>query len=532
MKNNFILLVINFLITLGVQAQTTSDKVNLTWGEEQTLGRKYVFDDIIGIDASGSFILKKVYSNKTPIMIEKYDHKMKLVQSALSDLGDKSRRRYYKYATQIDGQLIIFSVLNDKNTKTKILFAQTVNKKTLKLSPKLTNIGTINYGGSKRGYTGSFSFNVSKDDKRILIYYSLPFKKGENQKLSFHIYDKDLNSVWKKAITMPYEDELFQVKSHQIQDNGDMYLLTKIFQEKPKDRIKGKPNYHYQIFAYSNKGKSVKEYPIVLKDKFLSEMNITINNQGDIICAGFYSNYSSNSLDGSYFLKIDSESKNIVSKNFKEFGLDFITQNMTDKQKKKTEKRDEKGQDAELYKYELDQIILREDGGAILVGEQYYVRVTTTTTSEGATRTVTHYYYNDILVISINPKGEIDWTEKIAKRQHTTDDGGFYSSYVVSVVGDRINFIFNDNIKNLATAKMTKGKEKGIVYNFTSRFKSSVAVLVQVDADGRQVKEALFNAKEAELLIRPKVCEQISDNEVVIYGKKRKTERVGKVTFK
>ncbi|MGK0379982.1 MAG: hypothetical protein ACJA1Z_003812, partial [Patiriisocius sp.] len=70
------------------------------------------------------------------------------------------------------------------------------------------------------------------------------------------------------------------------------------------------------------------------------------------------------------------------------------------------------------------------------------------------------------------------------------------------------------------------------VYDFTKKFKSSAAVLVQVDSDGRQVKEALFNAKEAELLIRPKVCEQISNNELVIYGQKRKTERFGKIVFK
>lgn len=513
-------------------SQSKSDKVAITWGEEQPVGKKSVFDDIIGTDESGVYIIKRVFKGKMPLLIEKYDNNMKLVKSIPSALGDKKKARYYEYATQIDGELILFSTFLDKKTKTKLLFAQSINKKSLKPSSKLIKVGAIEYSGSNRRNTGSFTYQVSGDDKRILIYYSLPFEKGENEKFSYHVFDKDLNLLWEKAVTVPYADELFGVADYQIQENGDMYLLSRIYQDKAKVTKKGKPNYHYQIIAYTNKGNDVKEYPIILKDKYLSEMKITINADGDIICGGFYSNVSPYAIDGSYFLKIDSKSKEIVSKSFKEFGLDFITQNMTDKQKKKTTKRDSKGKDVELYSYDLDNIILRDDGGAVLVGEQFFIKVVTSTDSQGNTTTTYHYFYNDIIVISINPSGEIDWTEKIAKRQHTRNDGGYYSSYTMAIVDDKMNFIFNDNVKNLASAKMTKGKEKGQIYNFTRQFKTSVAVLVQLDSDGRQVKEALFNAKEAELLIRPKVCEQVSDNELVIYGQKRKTERFGKIDFK
>ncbi len=147
-------------------------------------------------------------------------------------------------------------------------------------------------------------------------------------------------------------------------------------------------------------------------------------------------------------------------------------------------------------------------------------------------RTTTHYYYNDIIVISIDPEGQIEWTEKIAKRQHTVNDFGYYSSYALAIDDDKMNFIFNDNIKNLVSSAMTKGKLKGLVYNFSKSFKWSVTVLVQLDSDGRQVKEALFNTKEAKFLIRPKVAKQISNNELVIYGQKKKAERFGKITFK
>jgi len=532
MKKNYTILLAFVLFALVSIAQTKSTKVKITWGDEQALNKKTRFEDIIGSDGDGTYVAKRTYKGKKPIIIEKYNNNMKLLESVPISMGEKKKERTYQYATQIDGELVMFSALLDKKAKVNLLFAQTINKKTLKPSSKLTRVGAIDFDGKSKRNSGSFSYHISGDDRRILIYYNLPYEKNANEKLSYHIFDKDLNLLWEKNITLPYEADLFRVVDYQIQENGDLYMLSKIFQDKAKNRKKGKPNYHYQIIAYTNKGDDKKEYPIILEDKFLSEMKIAINDKGDIICGGFYSDNSSNSLNGSYFLKIDGANKQIVSKSFQEFGIDFITQNMTDKQKKKTKKREGKGKDVELFSYDLDNIVLREDGGAVLVGEQYFVRVVTTYDSNGNPRTTYHYYYNDIIVISINPKGDIEWTEKIAKRQHTVNDDGYFSSYALMITDDKMNFIFNDNVKNLATSKMTKGKAKGQLYDFTRKLKTSVAVLVQLDSDGRQVKEALFNAKEAELLIRPKVAEHISNNELVFYGQKRKTERFGKLTFK
>lgn len=532
MKNTLLLFTSCLLLIVGVQAQSKSEKVTITWGDEQVLGKKVVFDDIIGSDEDGIYIIKRNFKGKAPILIERYGNDMSLKKSVPIRLGEKKEERIYQYGTQIDGELILFTTILDKKAKVNLLFAQTVNKKTLKPSSKLTRVGAINFDGSARKNSGSFTYQVSNDDKRILIYYNLPYEKNSNEKISYHILDKDLNLLWEKSVTLPYESDLFRTVDYDIQENGDLYMLAKIFQDKPKNRKKGKPNYHYQILAYTNKGENKKEYSIILQDKFLTDMKIAINDDGDIICGGFYSDNGTTSINGSYFLKIDENSKSIVSKSFKEFGIDFITQNMTDKQKKKTKKKEEKGKDVELFQYDLDNIVLKSDGGAVLVGEQFFIRVVTTTDSQGNTYTTYHYYYNDIIVISIGADGQIEWTEKIAKRQHTVNDGGYFSSYSLAIHGDKMNFIFNDNIKNLASSRMTKGKEKGAVYDFTRKLKTSVAVLVQVDSDGRQVKEALFNAKEAELLIRPKVAQQISDNELVIYGQKRKVQRFGKVTFK
>jgi len=532
MKNIFLFVALSFLIHLGVNAQMQSDKVHLTWGEDQPISRKIVFDDIIGSDESGIYILKRVLKGSSPLLIEQYSAQMALQKSVPVRIGKNKEQREFQYGVQINGQILLFTTKLDKKTKTNLLFAQTIDKKTLKPSSKLIKVGIIDYSDRSKKTSGSFTYKISSDEKRILIYYNLPYQKGENEKFSYHIFDSELNLLWEKSISLPYKNELFKVVDYEITKAGDLFLLSQIFKEKTKAKLNGKPNYRYQITSYTSIVEEVKEYPIILKDQFLTDMKIALNDNGEIICGGFYSNNGTFSIKGSYFLKINLESKNIVSKSFKEFGLDFITQNMTDKEKRKTTKREAIGKDVELYQYDLNDLVLREDGGAILVGEQYFVRVATYNDSQGSIKTTYHYYYNDIIVISINAAGQIDWAEKIAKRQHTINDEGLYSSYSLALVDDKLNFIFNDNIKNLVASKITAGKGKGVIYDFTRNAKSSLAVLVQVDSDGRQVKEALFNIRDAELLIRPKVSNQISNNELVIYSQKRKMERFGKITFK
>jgi hypothetical protein len=176
----------------------------------------------------------------------------------------------------------------------------------------------------------------------------------------------------------------------------------------------------------------------------------------------------------------------------------------------------------------LREILIKEDGGVVLIGEQFYIRVVTTTSTDanGNTRTTTtyYYYYNDIIVVNIDGKGDIDWAKKIPKRQVTTNDGGYYSSYSLSVVEDKLYFIFNDHLKNILEP------EQGILRNFTGRKYGAVAI-VTMDTKGNQKREVLFAANSADVIIRPKICKQVTPNSTILFGIKTKSRQYAKVTF-
>ena len=164
----------------------------------------------------------------------------------------------------------------------------------------------------------------------------------------------------------------------------------------------------------------------------------------------------------------------------------------------------------------------------MLVAEQYsVVRHTSQYTDANGIRqssSYTNYHYNDIIVVNIDASGQIVWANKIPKKQITRNDGGYHSSYVLSVVKDKLYFVFNDNPKNLVIEK--EGKLKNIKIG-----KEAMAVIVEIDMEGNQKKKALFSARNSEAVARPKVCRQASDNVVIIFCERNKKHRFAKLSL-
>jgi len=517
---------------LFISGQVRTDKVSIKWGPELKESKKSTLSDLVGYDNSGIYGLKFTRKGlaRLEYSLEHFDQSLSKTKSLQLELKYKNSARFYEGIVQLNNELFLFSSYRDQKTKKNSLFVQNVIKNTLQLDPKLKTVSTIDYTGERRRNAGNFNYRISNDSTKLLVFYNLPYNKGMNERFGFHVFDKNMNLIWEKEVTLPYKEELFGIENYIIDNNGNIHLLGIIYKDRKKSKRVGSPNYKYQILSYTKNGKGFKEYPVDIEEKFITDMRIAINKDQDIICAGFYSGLSSYSIKGSFFLKINSKSNRIITRNFKEFGIDFITQNMTERQEKKTKKKADKGKSIELYEYDLRQIILKDDGGAILIGEQFYITVTTTTTTDAnghtSTSTKYHYHYNDIIAINISHNGEIEWAEKIAKSQRSTNDGGFYSSYQLFIKDDNLYFIFNDNPKNLFLKKGDRA------YGIDSRSKKSVTAIVELNNKGEQTREALFAEIDSEVIIRPMAGEQISKNELILFGQKKKKQQFAKVTFK
>jgi len=515
-----------FLLSLICSMNVFAQNFNVKLGEEFSAPRKSSLSDIVGYDAKGIYVIKERYrsalSGGNDYTLEHFDTNFAPVNSFDLDIEEDGKHCEVEYLLHLKNKLYLFYSIADQKNKKNNLFVKEVDKSSLKPKEEKRKIGEIDYSGKSKRNNGDFMFRISRDSSKVLVVYSLPYDEDEPEAFGFNVLDNKLNSLWQKNVTLPYKDELFDIESYRVDNEGNAYILGLIYKDKRKSKRRGQPNYSYEVIAYREKGNAMKQYPIALEDRFLSDMQIEILDNRNLVCAGFYSEKGTFSIRGTYFLVVDPVTKAIKTKSFKEFGIDFITQNMSERQAKKTAKREEKGEEVEMYEYDLDKLLVGKDGSAILVGEQYYVRVVTVSQGRGMTTQVYHYYYNDIITVKIDPKGQIEWAQKIPKLQHTVNDGGFYSSYTMAIAKGTINFIFNDNPKNLESDR-TK------LANYNT--KESVVVMVSLDQKGNMSRQPIFNAVDSEVIMRPKVCEQISNQEVILFGQRKKNQQFARLTF-
>ncbi len=520
------LLVSIFLMSFTILFAQSS-KVSVQEGAEFKESKKERFAGIISTDKTGYYAIR---SKKSTHFLEHYNKKLNKTLFTELNLKEGKKDKDYEFTLSLNNKIYVFSSFKNQKLKKKFLFSQSVNKKTLQVNNDLKKIAEIDYSSKSRYKSGGFSYEVSPDSSKVLIHYGLPYKKDENQKIGFHVLDVSTKQLWAKKMNAPHKS-LSNIQDYRVDNDGNVHILGIVYEgDTRKYKRRGKPNYHYEIVSYYSKGTTVKKYPVKIEGKFLTDMQIQIGTNQNIICAGFYSSQGTWSVEGTYFLKINKNSRKIVSKNFKKFDIDFITQNMSVREEKRTKKKKAKGKNVELYEYDLDELIIKPDGSVYLIGEQYYVRVVTTTTtdSNGNTRTTTtyHYYYNDIIVINFSAAGEVKWAEKILKKQHTINDGGFYSSYVACIDGDNIFFVFNDHVKNLYE------NDKNKYSYFTKSKKSSTLVMVEINNKGQEKKEVVFDAKNYPILVRPLMSSQVSKNEVILLGQRKKVNKLTKLTFK
>jgi hypothetical protein len=254
-------------------------------------------------------------------------------------------------------------------------------------------------------------------------------------------------------------------------------------------------------------------------------MKLVLTDKNQLICAGLYSNDLKAPVEGSFYNRINLTSGDVEISKSDKFSMKLITENLTEKATNRTQKRAGKGKDVGLSAYSIDDLYFKSDGTVALVAEQHYVTSSTMTTSDGRTYTVFSFSYNDILVINFEQEtGEILWSSKIDKKQRTSNDFGLHSSYALSVVNNRMFFVFNDNLKNFGP----KAKKNRVPFD---RGKHSIATVVEMEANGDYKQKTLFVAKAKNMLCRPVVSEQISPNDLIIYGTDKKKSRFIKLQF-
>ncbi|HET8962820.1 MAG TPA: hypothetical protein VFM99_02930, partial [Chitinophagales bacterium] len=460
------------------------------------------------------------------ISLEKYNKSLKLLSQGEYKFEIDKEDVEYSNPFYFRDNLYLLATTQIKKTKTTNVYYHEIDKSTLNTIRDPVLLKSIQE--LDNGSIALASYEISRD-KQTLAFYGLPgyIKKGmslagipiqfssdkDDTKGSVSVFGDNMEKKWELEFTFPYPEKLYDITDVDIDNNGNFYFMGLLYNEKAKSKVRGQPNYQYILSAFRNNGKEKEEYIISLDDLFITDCSFVLTDDNKIVCSGFYSTKGTTSIKGSFFMTIDPETKAVLSKGTTNFDTEFLKLFVSDN-------KAEKG--SELANFTLDEIILRSDGGALLIGEKYYITTSTyRDPNSGSTSTSYHYHYNDIMVININPDNTVKWATKIPKKQ--TASSGFYLSYVSHVKDDMVYLIFNDNEKNLDE----KNPDKIHAYDG----KNSFATLVSIQPDGGWDKKALFSNKEVGVIMRPVVSKQINEDELLFYAEKGNKYVVGKLTF-
>jgi len=345
----------------------------------------------------------------------------------------------------------------DKKNKVEQLFAYEIDIKTgvLNTTPKLL----LRIEGKVDRWYGKFPFYKTNDKSKLLFKYRrVPKEKRDklsHDVLGFLLVDENLNQISSREVTMPYTERKTENLDYQLDNNGNLYMLEKVFEDDSnKDRKKKNedPNYHLEIITLESKATEMKYTKLDLKDKFINKLWFVDSAVNTMEFGGLYNSGSKNldDVDGIVTFSLNKDLA-IQNKNFIEFPIEIINLYESEKSIKKNEKReakeDEDGEGATVKNLELREMKVHQDGSKTIIGEEYFTVTHVHRTSNG-TYTTTTYHYGDIYVSKVKADGKLAWMKKIPKIQ-TGSKGRGGMSYKYLYNDNKHFIVFLDNVKNL-----------------------------------------------------------------------------------
>jgi hypothetical protein len=209
-----------------------------------------------------------------------------------------------------------------------------------------------------------------------------------------------------------------------------------------KDNYRSRRKEHfYQVHSYYGESDEYVTFDTDFQGMLTYDAYFTYDDLNQtLVASGFYSEKNLGMATGFFYLNVDPRRPENKTLKFQKFEQETLM-GILGKRGKRA-----KG----LQEISVQEIVLRRDGGAILIGERnrmFERGGTSRTYIDGVNRFMVDYYFDDLLIASIHPSGEVHWKTILHKKQYSQDDNGIYSSYFLFKTPSNLRFLFNDEIK-------------------------------------------------------------------------------------
>lgn len=334
------------------------------------------------------------------------------------------------------------------------------------------------------------------ENEKIALIWSI---ENQNKIHAMAFHTGQMKLLWERELIT--DDFVFSRDFRQllVDNNGNMFLVLE------KENRRTKTDTHYlEIFECSgSESDQITRYTVDMQGHLTYDVFFTFDNLNQsLVAGGLYGDDNTVSSDGIFYLNISHDNPSNQTLVFHPFEKEFVNI-LIEKNRQKN-----KG----LTEVTVQEIVLRRDGGILLIGElaKEFLRGGSSAAyySRTGVRPIVDYYFDDIFLVSLHPNGDIHWKNILHKKQYSQDDEAVYSSYFLAKTKSALRIIFNDEVK-----------QENTVSEYIVR------------GNGEHDRNAVMNTQGKDLSIRFADGIQISANAFVAPSERRHKVKLVRIEF-
>jgi hypothetical protein len=337
---------------------------------------------------------------------------------------------------------------------------------------------------------------TSANKKRIALVVH-EYNNDEKQTEHVTLFDYSLQLTAVKRIHIPFGEKKFSSTGYALSDNGDFVMLG--MQSEKVKSFSSKRKYDYFVFSSAVNDSGFVQQSVT-GEKQITGLGVEFDNVNrKAVLAGFYSEKQSYTGAGVFYASLDVTGGTGIK----------INTSSIDPQKniKLTGERNSRS-GLSIIGYPIERIVLRNDGGAVIVAEasytseySYYDYFTQSFTQH------TEYHFDNIVIISVNSDGSIDWSNIVEKDQTSIDDGGIFSSFCSLLNSEELIVVYNNDIS-----------------------RQNEIITASIGNKG-EMKENKPVASGERLMLLPRSGKQVSENEILVPAYRKKDLLLVRISF-
>jgi hypothetical protein len=337
---------------------------------------------------------------------------------------------------------------------------------------------------------------VLSENKKMALVFSV------ERLTQFHVMAIDIANMellWETAYSRVGFTTPEDFREILVDNRGNMYLVFET-----ENRKSQREKHQIEMLSYGPNFGQMTQTNVPMEEKLTFDDQFVFDNaNGHLVGAGLYSDETVGRTAGYFYVSVNFAPKAEYVLAFHKFQEESISA-MAGKS----------GQEGKgLTEMAMRELVLRRDGGVLLIAERtkIYERqsgVMTRNAFDRYNRFIVDYYFEDMVIATVHPDGNKHWEKVIHKKQYSQDDDAMYSSFFIMKSPQKLQLIFNDEIRN----------------------ENTVSAYV-ISPEGNLARTSVFNTESQDLKLRFRDSVQVSGSEIIVPSERRSRLKLVRVSF-